>query len=136
GTTVKIDYSQDFIAQDKCKELALNQIAAGSKVVFNVAGPCGLGTLSAAKDKGVWGIGVDVDQSYLGSHILTSAVKRVDTGVYLAIKGAQNGQFKGGADLVFNLKNAGVGLGKVSPNVPASFLKKIAGLRAQIVAGK
>jgi basic membrane protein A len=136
GIKVLVGYSQDFIDQAKCKTVAQNQIDQGSQVEFNVAGPCGLGTLDAAKQAGIWGIGVDVDQSYLGSHILTSAVKRVDTGVYLAIKGAQNGQFKGGADLVFNLKNAGVGLGKISPNVPASFLKTIAGLRAQIVAGK
>ena len=63
-------------------------------------------------------------------------MKRVDTGVYLAIKGAQNGQFVGGKNLVFNLKNGGVGMGKISPNVPAKFLKTIAGLRAKIVAGK
>jgi basic membrane lipoprotein Med (substrate-binding protein (PBP1-ABC) superfamily) len=63
-------------------------------------------------------------------------VKRVDNGVYLAIKGAQAGQFKGGANLTFNLKNSGVGLGKVSSVVPASVLKKVAQLRAQIVAGK
>jgi len=133
---VLVGYSQDFIDQAKCKTVAQNQIDQGSQVEFNVAGPCGLGTLDAAKQAGIWGIGVDVDQSYLGSHILTSAVKRVDTGVYLAIKGAMNGQFNGGGDLTFNLKNGGVGLGKISPNVPASFLKKIAELRAQIVAGK
>ena len=132
---VLIGYSQDFIDPAKCKTVAQNQIDQGSQVEFNVAGPCGLGTLDAAKGAGIWGIGVDVDQSYLGSHILTSAVKRVDRGVYLAIKGAQNGQFAGGSDLVFNLKNQGVALGKISPNVPASVLKTVAGLRAQIVAG-
>ena len=132
---VLIGYSQDFIDPAKCKTVAQNQIDQGSQVEFNVAGPCGLGTLDAAKGAGIWGIGVDVDQSYLGKHILTSAVKRVDTGVYLAIKGAQNGQFAGGSDLVFNLKNQGVALGKISPNVPASVLKTVAGLRAQIVAG-
>ena len=136
GITVLKGYSQDFIDQAKCKTVAQNQIDQGSQVEFNVAGPCGLGTLDAAKQAGIWGIGVDVDQSYLGKHILTSAVKRVDTGVYLAIKGAQNGQFNGGGDLTFNLKNGGVGMGKISPNVPASFLKKIAALRAKIVAGK
>jgi basic membrane protein A and related proteins len=130
-------YSQDFIDQAKCTTVAQNQIDAGSQVEFNVAGPCGLGTLQAADDAGIWGIGVDVDQFYLHpQHILTSVIKRVDRGVYLAIKGAQNGQFKGGSNLVFNLKNQGVGLGKMSPNVPASFLKKIAQLRAQIIAGK
>ena len=56
-------YSQDFIDQAKCKTVAQNQIDAGSQVEFNVAGPCGLGTLDAAKEAGIWGIGVDVDQS-------------------------------------------------------------------------
>jgi basic membrane protein A len=136
GITVLVGYSQDFIDQAKCKTVAQNQIDQGSQVEFNVAGPCGLGTLDAAKQAGIWGVGVDVDQAYLGKHILTSAVKRVDTGIYLAIKGAENGQFKGGSNLTFTLKNGGVGLGKVSPSVPASVLKQVATLRAQIVAGK
>ena len=136
GIKVLIGYSQDFIDSAKCKTVAQNQIDAGSQVEFNVAGPCGLGTLDAAKEAGIWGIGVDVDQAYLGTHILTSAVKRVDRGVYLAITGAENGQFKGGSNLLFNLKNNGVGLGKVSPKVPAAFLKTVANLRAQIIAGK
>jgi basic membrane protein A len=42
-------YSQDFVDQAKCKEAALNQIARGSMVVFQVAGQCGLGALSAAE---------------------------------------------------------------------------------------
>ena len=66
GTVVKWGYSQDWDDQAKCKELALNQIAAGSKVVFQVAGGCGLGALLAAKEQKVWGIGVDGDQSFLG----------------------------------------------------------------------
>ena len=31
-------YSQNFVDQAKCKEIALDQIAKGSKVVFQVAG--------------------------------------------------------------------------------------------------
>jgi basic membrane protein A len=133
---VLVGYSQDFIDQAKCKTVGQNQIDQGAQVVFAVAGPCGLGALDAAKQAGVWGVGVDVDQAYLGKHILTSAVKRVDRGVYLAIKGAQTGQFNGGGDLTFDLKNGGVALGKISPNVPASVLKKVASLRKLIVAGK
>lgn len=133
---VLIGYSQDFIAQDKCKEIALNQIAAGSQVVFNVAGPCGLGALDAAREKKVWGIGVDKDQSFLGKHILTSAVKRVDQGIFLAIKAVQDGEVEGGKDLVFNLKNNGVSLGKVSSKVPRAFVARINGLKAQIISGK
>jgi basic membrane protein A and related proteins len=108
-------YSQDFVDQAKCKEIALDQIAQGSKVVFQVAGQCGLGALDAAKEKGVQGIGVDADQGYLGDHILTSALKKVDVAVYNAINRAQEGTFKGGTDVIATVENGGVGLGKISP---------------------
>jgi basic membrane protein A len=139
GTTVQIGYSQDFIDQAKCKSVAQNQIDAGSQVVFGVAGPCGLGALDAAKAAGRWAVGVDVDQSFLGSHILTSAVKRVDTGIFLAVKGAKSGKgYKGGGDLVFNLKNGGVSLGKISKKAKISkaWMTQINKLKAQIIAGK
>ena len=82
-------YSQDFVDQAKCKEQALNQIANGAGVVFQVAGQCGLGVLSAAKEKKVFGIGVDADQGYLGAHVLTSATKKVDVAVSKTIAAAQ-----------------------------------------------
>jgi basic membrane protein A len=134
-TKVLIGYSQDFIAQDKCKAIALNQIAAGSHVVFNVAGPCGLGALEAAKEQGVWGVGVDVDQAYLGPHILTSAVKRVDQGIFLTVKAAADGTLVGGGNITFTLKNNGVSLGKMSPKVPKAYIAKISALKAQLIAG-
>ena len=58
GTNVLYAYSQDWEDQAKCKEQALNHIANGASVVFQVAGQCGLGVLSAAKEKNVWGIGI------------------------------------------------------------------------------
>jgi basic membrane protein A len=139
GTTVTIGYSQDFIDQAKCKSIAQNQIDGGSQVVFAVAGPCGLGALDAAKESGKWGVGVDVDQSYLGNYILTSAVKRVDTGIFLAVKGAKSGKgFKRGGNLVFNLKNGGVALGKISKKakIPKAWIVQINRMKAQIIAGK
>jgi basic membrane protein A len=107
-------YSQDFVKQDLCKEEALNQIAEGSQVVFQVAGQCGLGALDAAKEKNVQGIGVDADQGYLGSHVITSALKKVDVAVFDTVKQAQSGSFKGAEDTVFDVKSGGVGLGKIS----------------------
>jgi basic membrane protein A len=140
GTTVLKGYSQDFVKQDLCKNVAENQIAAGAHVVFAVAGLCGLGALSAAKDHGIWGVGVDRDQSFLGSYILTSAVKRVDVGVFNAIKAAKAGKYKGGSNAVFNLKNNGVALGKISPKLKGKLRKqvlaKVASLKKQIIAGK
>jgi basic membrane protein A and related proteins len=111
-------YSQDFVDQAKCKEVALDQIAEGSDVVFQVAGGCGLGALDAAQQEGVWGVGVDKDQAFLGEHVLTSAVKRVDEAVFGAIQAVADGSFEGGGVTLFGLAEEGVGLGEFSPNAP------------------
>ena len=111
-------YSEDFVDQAKCKELALDQIAEGSDVVFQVAGGCGLGALDAASEKGVWGIGVDADQAFLGEHVLTSALKRVNEAVFQTIVGQSEGAFTGGSVTLFGLAEEGVGLGEFSPNAP------------------
>ena len=136
GVTTLNGYSQDFANEAKCKEIALNQIAAGSDVVFQVAGGCGLGALDAAKAQSVWGIGVDADQGFLGTHILTSALKGVDTAVYLSIKDAKDGHFKGGQDAVYGLEQHGVGLGKFSPKAPKGIEAKTLKIEQQIISGK
>jgi basic membrane protein A and related proteins len=136
GTKALNGYSQDFVDQAKCKEVALNHIAEGADVVFAVAGQCGLGALSAAKEKGVWGIGVDADQFYLGSHILTSAQKKVDVAVFTTAQQVTQGKFKGGMDALFNVKNGGVGYGKLSAKAPKTLKAKLDAVAKQIAAGK
>ena len=134
---VLIGYSGQFPpSAPKCKEIALNQIARGSQAVFQVAGGCGLGALDAAKEKKAWGIGVDADQYYLGPHILTSGVKRVDTAVYSAMRLNKAGTLKTGADLVFDLKNGGQDVGRISNKVPKAFVAKMNAIKRQIIAGK
>ena len=136
GVKLLNTYSQDWVDQAKCKQAALDQISAGATIVFQVAGGCGLGALDAAKEKGVWGIGVDADQSYLGSQVLTSAMKRVDTSVYSTIQQVLAGKFAGGTNAVFNLANNGVGLGKISPKVPKADVKKVQQIAKDISSGK
>src|SRR5713226_5069392 len=135
GITTLNAYSEDWNDQAKCKQIALNQIEQGASVIFQVASGCGLGALDAAKEKGVWGIGVDADQSFLGPYILTSAVKRVDTSVFDAIKLVVDGKFKGG-NIVFGLKDNGVAIGKISSKVPKSEVAKVMQIRADIISGK
>jgi basic membrane protein A len=136
GTKVRWDYSQDWEDQAKCKELALNQIAAGSKVVFQVAGGCGLGALSAAKDRDVWGIGVDGDQSFLGPHVLTSALKGVDSAVFLTIRAVEDGAFEGGKNVVFGIDQEGVGLGTLSPKANADDVSAVEDVEEQLASGE
>ena len=128
-------YSQDFVDQAKCKEIALNQISQGSQVVFQVAGQCGLGALDAAKERGVLGIGVDADQGYLGDHILTSAQKKVDVAVFESAKAVQDGAFEGGADQIFDLKSEGVALGEINAD-GQPFADQIEEIKQQIIDGE
>jgi basic membrane protein A len=132
---VLIGYSQDFVAADKCKTVAENQIAKGAQVLFQVAGLCGLGTLKAADDAGIWGIGVDKDQYKDAKRVLTSGVKRVDLGVFNVVKAAKDGTYKGGTNLTFTLKNGGMSVGKINPSVPKDFITKMNQLKAKIIAG-
>ena len=134
---VKTDfaYSQDFVAQAKCKEIALNQIAEGSQVVFAVAGGCGLGALDAAKEKGMQGIGVDADQAYLGDHIMTSAIKKVDEAAFTAAKEVQDGSWKPGTDMVFDAKSGGVGFGKTN-SVGAKYKDQVDKQLEKIASGE
>ena len=136
GIKTVLGYSQDWDDQAKCKELALNQIADGSGVVFSVAGGCGLGALNAAGERDRWGIGVDADQSSLGKHILTSAKKGVDSAVFLTIKSIQDEAWQGGKNATFGLKENGVGLGKVSSEVPRSDLDAVQAIRQKIASGE
>jgi basic membrane protein A and related proteins len=136
GTKVLIQYSNDFVATDKCQQVAQNEIGQGAKVLFQVAGGCGLGTLKAADAANIWGIGVDVDQYNDAKRVLTSGIKRVDTGVYDAIQQAQAGHFKGGSDLVFDLKNNGMGVGKINPAVPQAWITEMNQYKANIISGK
>jgi len=136
GITTLNGYSQDFVDQAKCKEVALDQIAQGSGVVFQVAGQCGLGALDAAKEKNAFGIGVDADQFYLGAHIMTSALKRVDVAVFSAITAAQNNGLKTGINAIYDAKKNGVAFGKVSPRIPASIKTKVNAQLKLLKAGK
>ena len=136
GITTLNDYSNNFTATAKCKEKALNQIAQGSVVEFQVAGQCGLGVLDAAREKGVFGVGVDADQWYLGTHVMTSALKRVDVAVADAIKNAKSGKLTGGKNTIYGASVNGVGYGRVSVKVPAKIKSALAAQYALLKAGK
>jgi basic membrane protein A len=129
-------YAQSFNDPAKCHSVAAGQIARGSRVVFGVAGACSAGALAAAKESGVWGIGVDVDRSSLGPFVLTSVVGSYDPPVFDAIRSLKAGTFRTGSDSVYDLRNGGISLGKLSPEVPAAIRRRVAELRIRMIAGR
>ena len=129
-------YSNDFGDPNKCEAIARSQIARGAGVVFNVAGICGQGTLRAAKRAGVWGIGVDTDESGLGPYILTSVMKRYDTGFVRLFRELRADTLRGGGTTVLTLRNGGAALGPISPRVPAALRAELDQLRQRIEDGR
>lgn len=133
---VLINYSFDFTDPSKCARVADEQIARGSGVVFNVAGACGAGALQEAKRKGVWGVGVDVDQSRLGPFVLTSVLKHVDLSIERAVTAIRDHRYPRNGALVFDEANGGVGIGTISPRVPDAFVVRMRTIEAAIRAGR
>ena len=98
------------------KDAASAMYEAGADVVYHAAGKSGLGVFQAAEaaGDGKWAIGVDSDQ-YLTApkgqkpHILTSALKRIDSAVFDYVSAFKDG--KAPVGFVNNdLKTDGVGI--------------------------
>src|SRR6059058_424553 len=120
SATIINGYSNDFVDQQKGKEVGLNHISKNCDILFQVAGGSGLGYIAAAKEKGVYAIGVDADQSDVApGTVITSALKRVNKAVYDTVKAVKDKAYKAG-DNFFSATNDGIGIGKVDAVVPAN----------------
>lgn len=118
------DYSGSFLQGAGCGRIARRMIAEDAYAVFSVAGACGDDAMRASGAAGRRAIGVDVDQSSLGPYVLTSAVKRVDAAVEDTITDRAAGRFTSG-DVRYGLRASGVGLGRISPDVPPDVRAKV-----------
>jgi len=111
---VKGVYVGDFEAPDQGKIQGQSLIDEGVDVIFGVGGKTGNGGISAAKENGKWGIGVDVDQYYTLPNekdvLITSCMKRLDNAVFAVVETVLNDEFPGGSVYVGTLTNDGVGL--------------------------
>jgi basic membrane protein A len=107
-------YVGDFEAADQGKIVGNSLIDEGADVIFGVGGKTGNGGLAAAKERGKWGVGVDVDQyNTLPNEkdiLITSTMKRLDNAVFGVIESMLNDEFPGGGAYVGTLENEGVGL--------------------------
>ena len=130
-------YTGKFDDPAKGKELALAQFGQNADVIFHASGACGIGVIEAAKEKGLWAIGVDSDQNHLApENVLTSMMKRVDVGVFTGCKAIHDDAFVPGVTTL-GLVEAGVGYAPTtSNNVNAEILAKVDELAAKISAGE
>jgi basic membrane protein A len=126
----------NFWDPELCGRVAGAQIAKGIGVVFNVAGACGLGTLAAARKHRIWGIGVDQDQSALGPHILTSAIKDLGLVTYRTIELLVQGRLETGGETLLGVREGVLRLGPVSPRVPRRLVVRTLAVQRAIASGR
>lgn len=141
---ILVSFAGTFNDPLKGKELTLAQYSQGADIVMNVASNTGNGILEAAKDSGLYAIGVDLDQddTYPG-HILTSMLKRADVAAYELTKEALTGNFQGGEIVKMDVSNGGVGLTDMSvmkehlgDKFPEDILEEITKISEDIASGK
>ncbi len=104
-------YANHFADPAKGKGITNQMITKGVDVVFHAAGDTGTGVIEAAKEAGKKAIGVDRDQNDVAPEtIITSAIKRVDVGVYNTVKSLVEDKFEGGKVTTYGLNEDGVGI--------------------------
>ncbi|MCA0457703.1 MAG: BMP family ABC transporter substrate-binding protein [Chloroflexi bacterium] len=148
--TILGTYNDSFIEPDTGGANAKQFIGEGADVILGAGGPTGTGGILTAAADGVYVIGVDQDEyntSFGGGtspgadKIITSAMKRVDQAVYLAVEALVEGgaDFPGGTNLILSAENAGIGYAPkhdsdVSDEITAKMDEILIGLKNNWVA--
>lgn len=94
---ISVAFSGVFDDPSKGREMALSMIDRGADVIMHAADFTGVGVLRAAAERGVWGIGVDSDQSDVApGSVLISALKDARGAVKEVVRQIVEGQFEPG----------------------------------------
>lgn len=136
-------FTGNFESTDDGRRLGETLMDEGADVIMPVAGPVGLGTAAAIKERGnAYLIGVDSDWYESAPEykevVLTSVLKRLDVSVFEAAKAVADGTFTGGTK-VASLANDGVGIAPfhdLDAIVPQQVKDDLPGIIKDIVDGK
>ncbi|WP_172350945.1 BMP family lipoprotein [Mesorhizobium sp. NZP2298] len=133
---VQVIFIGNFNDAQKAYDLTKTAIENGANVVYNVAGPAGLGILKGAADAKKYAIGVDSDQNGLHpDNVLASMLKQIGNSIYDSIGQVRDGKAEFGKLKIYGLANNGVGLVYNDALVPASVKAKIDEAKAKVVSG-
>lgn len=114
---------------------ATEMVSKGADVIYHAAGGTGSGVISACHDNNVWAIGVDADQSNVDPcHVITSAMKRVDTAAQNISLDVLNGTYVGGVH-TFDLSNGGVDIAPTRDLLPAEVIEAVEAAKKEILSG-
>ncbi|WP_026576889.1 BMP family protein [Bacillus sp. UNC438CL73TsuS30] len=139
-----VNYVGSFTDPAKAKELALLQASKGADFVAGASAVGDLGVFEAAKEKGFYTSGQDVDRTEVDpKHVVLSQLKGTDAAAYETIKDYAKGTYKAGV-VSYGLKEDGVGLTYVTkesksplnPFVGQANIDKVKAIKDDIISGK
>lgn len=135
---VNVQYAGTFSDAAKGKSIANQMYGNGSDIILAAAGGTGLGSIESAKEQNKYAIGVDRDQSDLApQNVLTSALKKVNVGVYDTVKEFVEGKLISGQEKVYGLKEDGVGIPESTKNlVPQDVIDYVNSMIEKVKSGE
>lgn len=136
------DIAMQYYNANNFGDVAGGKVAAnamftnGADIVYHAAGGTGVGVIEAAKEQGKLAIGVDQDQAYLAPEaVLTSAMKRVDGGVFALCSGLVEGSLVGGTDVYYTMDDGAVGIAPTITLMSQEALDAVKAAEEAILAG-
>ncbi len=134
---VQVIFIGNFNDAAKAYDLTKTAIENGANVVYNVAGPAGLGILKGAADANKYAIGVDSDQNGLHpDNVLASMLKQIGNSVYDSIQQIRADTAEFGTLKIYGLANEGVGLVYNDKLVPEAVKARVDAEKAKVVDGE
>lgn len=138
-----VQYIGNFNDQKKASDIAKKMYDEGADIIFESAGEAGKGLFRAAKEKGKYAIGADIDWAErfpeYANFILSSMIKNLDEAVYTTAKEVINSDFKAGPNnkMEVGLKDNGIEIAKTTSNlVSKEILDKVEKYRVSIINGE
>lgn len=140
-------YIDSFVAPDRGATAAEQFIGEGADVIFGAGGPTGSGAIRFAASEGVMVIGVDQDEYFTtfgggetegAEFLITSALKRVDNGVYQMLEALVNGGEGWPETSIYILEVANEGIGFAPAHdaeVPEEVTEQVEEILAGLVDG-
>ena len=135
GVRLLAGFSNAVTRPGRCANLAHAQIAAGSVVIFPVAGGCSEGAFAEAAREGVWSIGSAVAPAVTGDAVLASATDNVEHAVTLMLEALEGGRFAAGSDVEVGIAQNAVGLSDLSPSLSPLIRRRIAAVYDERLRG-
>lgn len=146
GTDVQVvkNYTNSYDDPTLGKNCAIALYEQGADVIFQIASAAGDGVFEAAKEKGIYAIGVDSDQKYIAEDVIICSMKKeVGNSIYDAVKAILSPEtdFANQAHLwVTDMSSGYVGIGygeegsvqQISDELKA----KVEDLAAKIISGE